>query len=56
MAMSREDVIWIYRIFLAREPESEAVIDFQVSSGQSRMEMISQILKSDEFALKHTVA
>ena len=56
MAMSREDVIWVYRIFLAREPESEDTIDFQVNSGQTRTEMISQILKSEEFALKHTVS
>ena len=55
MAISREDVIWIYKIFLGRDPESEDVIEFQVNSGNDRMQVISQIMKSAEFASKHIV-
>ncbi len=55
MTISREDVIWIYKIFLGREPESEDVIAHQVNSGKSRIEMISQIIESEEFIGKHIV-
>jgi hypothetical protein len=55
MGMSREDVIWVYRIFLGREPENDDVITSQVNSGRSRLEMITQIIESEEFASKHIV-
>ena len=55
MAMSREDVIWVYKIFLGREPENEGVIDAQINSGRSRIEMIAQIMESEEFRSKHIV-
>jgi len=32
MGVSREDVIWAYRMFLGREPESEAVIEEQMTA------------------------
>lgn len=55
MAMSREDVIWVYRIFLGREPENDDVINHQVISGRTRLEMIAQIMESEEFTSKHVV-
>jgi hypothetical protein len=55
MAMSREDVIWAYKIFLGREPESEETIASQLANGQSRLELIMQIMESEEFAAKHVV-
>jgi hypothetical protein len=55
MAMSREDVIWIYKIFLGREPESEDAIAHQLNIGTSRIDMIAQIIASEEFAGKHIV-
>lgn len=55
MAMSREDVIWVYRIFLGREPESEATIDAQINSGSTRTQMIIEVMRSDEFLSKHVV-
>ena len=55
MAMSREDVIWVYKIFLGREPENDDVIVSHIGSGRSRIEMIEHIMESEEFASKHTV-
>jgi len=53
--MNREEVIWVYKIFLGREPESEDVIAFRINSEQSQLEMIMDILKSEEFSNLHTV-
>lgn len=53
--MSREDVIWVYKIFLGREPENDDVINHQLSSGHTRFEMITQIMESEEFTSKHVV-
>lgn len=53
--MSREDVIWVYRIFLGREPENDDVIHHQINSGRTRLEMIAQIMDSEEFTSKHVV-
>lgn len=53
--MSRDDIIWIYRIFLGRDPESDDAINYRINNGQSRSSMISEILQSDEFASIHIV-
>lgn len=49
MSVSREEVIWAYRMILGREPESDAVINAKMALG-SVSEMRTDILLSDEFA------
>jgi hypothetical protein len=53
--MDRDDIIWMYRIFLAREPESEEAIRVLLNSGKTRLEMIKEMMASEEFASKHLV-
>lgn len=51
MSVSREEVIWAYRMFLGRDPESEAIIDIQM--GATDLTHLRQaFLGSDEFKRK----
>lgn len=49
MKPSREHVIWGYRLFLNREPESEAVIEDKLRSAPSVTELRRQFVVSTEF-------
>jgi hypothetical protein len=49
MKPSREHVIWGYRLFLNREPESEAVIEQKLRSAPSVVELRRQFVSSTEF-------
>jgi len=51
--MGRNDVVWAYRIFLGREPESDEVINSFLNSVKSRREMVKAIMESKEFSEKH---
>lgn len=53
--MSKDDVVWAYRIFLGRDPESEETVNSIVNSGKSRRQMIRDIINSEEFSIKHVV-
>jgi hypothetical protein len=55
VVVSREEVIWVYKIFLGREPESEDVIETHATSDWSRSEFIMHILDSEEFASQYVV-
>lgn len=48
MSVTREEVIWAYRMFLGREPESEAIIEIQM--GATDLDHLRQAcLGSEEF-------
>jgi len=49
MNVTREHVVWGYRLFLNREPESEAVIEQKFRSATSVAELRRQFVLSDEF-------
>lgn len=49
MSVNRNDVIWAYRLFLEREPESEQAIEQKLRSVNSISELRSQFLASPEF-------
>jgi FkbM family methyltransferase len=49
MPVRREDVIWSYRLFLNREPESEQVIEEMLRSVTSVPDMRARFLASPEF-------
>src|SRR5205085_10714479 len=49
MKPSREHVIWGYRLYLNREPESEAVIEQKLRSATSVVELRRQFVSSVEF-------
>jgi SAM-dependent methyltransferase len=53
--ISREDVIWTYRIMLDREPESDAAIQGALTSG-SRRAFVEQVLRSEEFQARRHIA
>ena len=49
MSVSREEVIWAYRMILGREPESDTVINAKIGL-ESVPQMRTDMLLSDEFA------
>lgn len=46
--LTRDHVVWAYRLLLGREPESDAVIDHHLSDG-SRRELLLAFVGSNEF-------
>lgn len=51
--VSVEEVIWAYKLFLDREPESQEVIDGKVENLSSTVELRKEVMASDEFKLKN---
>lgn len=49
MGISRNQVVWVYRILLRREPESEELISQVMNSYDSRLDLILTVMDSDEF-------
>ena len=49
MGLSRDQVIWVYRIFLKREPESEDHLAQIMESYDSRFDLILSVMDSEEF-------
>jgi len=56
MSVSREEIIWAYKILLGREPESEQAIANRLQDRPTRFEMIAHIVDSEEFKARHKVA
>ena len=52
MPISKEEVIWGYRIFLDRDPESDQVIQ-QKMLHTSKLDLLIDFLYSAEFQKKH---
>ena len=50
-----EDVIWAYRTFLDREPESEVVIAEKITSLQNIHELVEAFIYSEEFKERNTL-
>lgn len=53
MKVSKEAIIWAYRLFLDREPEDELVISAKLNSLNSFQEIRQLFLNSDEYLLKN---
>ncbi len=49
MAISRDQVVWVYRTLLLREPESEEAIAEKIGRHGDRIGMILEVMQSDEF-------
>lgn len=49
MAISREQVIWVYRTLLLREPENDDVIAKYINDCADRIDVILAVMQSDEF-------
>ena len=47
--LTREDVIWTYRLYLQREPENENAIQFALNNFGSRTAWIQSVKSSDEY-------
>ena len=52
MAITREQVIWVYRVILDRDPESEEVIQSSLGEFDDRIDMILGAINSEEFKVK----
>ncbi len=53
VGITRDHVIWGYRLFLDREPENDRVIDEKVTSNQSTRELRNNFMLSPEFGDKN---
>jgi Methyltransferase FkbM domain len=50
--MTRDDVVWAYRLYLDREPESEYAIQFALKTFSNRKDWIQSIQHCDEYKKK----
>lgn len=50
--LTREDVIWAYRLYLDREPENEHVVQSALKNSTNRKTWIHSITNSDEYKKK----
>lgn len=50
--VDREHIVWAYRLFLGREPESNDVVDQHLGLGYSRHGLRESFMKSDEFRMQ----
>jgi SAM-dependent methyltransferase len=51
--MTREHIIWAYRLFLDREPENEAVISGKLDAWRTTPELRAHFMSSQEFQQKN---
>jgi len=49
-ALTRDHVLWAYRLLLDREPESEAAIEGKLAAWSTPRQLRAEILNCDEFA------
>ncbi|MET0371463.1 MAG: hypothetical protein ABW039_08815 [Sphingobium sp.] len=49
MALSRENVIWVYRTLLRRDPENEQVVDENIALHPDRIAFILAVAGSEEY-------
>lgn len=47
--LTKEDVIWCYRVFLGRDPENDQIIEQRINNINIVGELVSEILRSQEF-------
>jgi hypothetical protein len=55
MGLKREHVIWAYRLFLEREPESEQAIEEKMRTAATLAELRAQLLASPEFQSRNAL-
>jgi hypothetical protein len=53
MALSRDNVVWVYRTLLRRDPESEQIIDANIAAHQDRIDMILSVIGSEEYRIQY---
>ncbi len=53
MTISRDQVIWVYRTLLLREPESDEAIASHLGSHVDRLDMILAVMESEEFKISY---
>jgi FkbM family methyltransferase len=53
MSLSREHVIWAYRLLLDREPENDDVVDKKARGLSSTQELRAELVASDEYREKN---
>ena len=51
--ITAEEVVWAYKLFLEREPESQAVVDAKVNNLATISELRKELMASDEFKLRN---
>jgi hypothetical protein len=51
--LTKEDVIWAYRLFFDREPENNNVIKISLESLASREQLVQSFINSDEYNNKY---
>ena len=54
--VTREHVVWAYRLILGREPENDDVVTFQLEHAKSVADLRDAFLRSDEFAASRAAA
>lgn len=50
--LTRDDVVWVYRTFLGRDPESEAVVQNHLSGNKDIKSLCERVIKSNEYLTK----
>src|SRR3954452_20701307 len=55
-SITADDVIWAYRAFLRRDPESTDVITRWVDGGGTLRDLVDLLLQSEEFAAVYSPA
>lgn len=51
--LTKEDVIWAYRLFLGREPENNDVVQSSLKSLVSREQLVQSFMSSEEYKNKY---
>lgn len=49
MGVSRNQVVWVYRTFLRRNPENEDVVAEKMLNYDTRIDLILSVMESNEF-------
>lgn len=54
--LTKEDVVWAYRLYLDREPESDAAIEHALNINRDRRRLVEWITRSEEYSKKQKPA
>ena len=49
MGISQDQVVWVYRTFLRRDPENEELVAQIMCNCNSRVDLILSVMESEEF-------
>jgi hypothetical protein len=52
MSLSRENVYWVYKNILGREPENDTVVLNLMNNHSTRVDLIMDIISSEEYRLR----